>query len=237
VVTPRSGSPVEIQALWFNAVKIMDDFATAVGDSEGRTRFAGIASRLQATFNRLFWNEDAGCLYDVVVENEHDAAIRPNQIFAVSLPHTMLAAQRAVAVVKKVEELLLTPFGLRTLAPQDPSYQPRYEGNQYRRDAAYHQGTVWPWLLGAFITAYIKVHGSSPKSRDRGRELLQPLQSQLSAAGLGQLAEIYDAEPPQRPRGCFAQAWSVGELLRVLHADIYQIPNKPAQTATAAPAR
>jgi len=232
VVTPRSGQPVEIQALWFNALKIMEEFARQFNDSEGAQRFRDAASLLQSTFNRVFWNDALGCLYDLVNGEQPDVSIRPNQILAVSLPHSMLASDRAVQVVDAVERRLLTPFGLRTLDRDDPNYTPRYEGDQYHRDSAYHQGTVWPWLLGPFITAYVKVRGGTQAARDRARELLRPLESQLSSAGLGQIAEIYDAEPPQRPRGCFAQAWSVGELLRVLHSEIYR-EETSAATATA----
>jgi glycogen debranching enzyme len=132
----------------------------------------------------------------------------------------MLPPDRAALVVNAVEKHLLTPFGLRTLSREDPNYKPRYEGDPLHRDAAYHEGTVWPWLLGPFITAYVRVHDDSQAARQHARELLRALESQLSVAALGQIAEIYDAEPPQRPRGCFAQAWSVAELLRVLAEDI-----------------
>jgi predicted glycogen debranching enzyme len=224
VVTPRSGNPVEIQALWFNALKIMEQLAGQLDDREGLARFRSAASLLHSTFNRVFWNDAAGCLYDVVNGGNGDPSLRPNQIFAASLHYSMLSPDRAARVVEVVERRLLTPFGLRTLDRDDANYKPRYQGNQWQRDSAYHQGTVWPWLLGPFITACVKVQGNTQAARDRARELLRPLEAQLSAAALGQVAEIYDGDPPQRPRGCFAQAWSVGELLRVLAADIYQVP-------------
>jgi len=182
VVTPRSGKPVEIQALWFNALKIMEDLAARFGDNESVKRFRTASALVQWTFNRVFWNERAGCLYDVVNGGNPDASTRPNQIFAVSLHHSMLSPDRAARVLEVVERELLTPYGLRTLSPQDPSYRGRYEGDPYHRDSAYHQGTVWPWLLGPFILAYLRVHGSTDETRQRARELLQPLEANLSEA-------------------------------------------------------
>jgi predicted glycogen debranching enzyme len=222
VVTPRSGKPVEIQALWFNALKIMEDLATRFSDSENGKRCRTASSLVQWTFNRVFWNEEAGCLYDVVNGGRPDGSIRPNQIFAVSLHHTMLNAERAKQVLHVVERELLTPVGLRTLSRNDPNYKPRYEGDQYHRDSAYHQGTVWPWLLGPFISAYLKVHGNAQATRERARELLRPMEAHLKEGAVGQVSEIFDADAPRLPRGCFAQAWSVGEILRVLCDEIYQ---------------
>ncbi len=152
-----------------------------------------------------------------------DASIRPNQIFAVSLHYSMLPKDRALAVVKSVERELLTPVGLRTFAPSDPRYRPRYEGDQRSRDSAYHQGTVWPWLLGPFITAYLCVHGGSATAREHAHGLLRGLESHLNQAGVGQISEIFDGDTPHLPRGCFAQAWSVAEVLRALCEDVYQI--------------
>jgi glycogen debranching enzyme len=172
-----------------------------------------MATRAQASFNRLFWNAQENCLYDVVEESP-DASIRPNQIFAVSLPHSMLSQDRAQAVVKKVQRELLTPIGLRTLAPGDPKYIGRYGGDQRSRDGAYHQGTVWPWLLGPFIRAYLKVNSNSPAAREQARHWLGPIQQQLTQTGLGTTPEIFDGDPPHRAAGCIAQAWSVAEVLR-----------------------
>ena len=165
VVTPRRGKPVEIQALWYNALCIMEDLASRFGDEAPRKRYRHMAAVAQWSFNRLFWNEKLGCLYDVLNGGPPDPSIRPNQIFAVSLPHSMLPRDRARSVVEKVEEHLLTPFGLRSLAPSDPQYRGRYTGVPTERDGAYHQGTVWAWLLGPFITAYIKVNGGSEDAR------------------------------------------------------------------------
>ena len=223
VVTPRTGKPVEIQALWYNALRIMEELATEFADSQGQKRYRTMAALTQWTFNRVFWNEQAGCLYDVTNGGPPDATIRPNQIIAVSLTHSMLAADRARAVVEVVERELLTPYGLRSLSPKDSRYAGHYVGNGALRDAVYHQGTLWPWLIGPFVTAYIKVNGGTMAARQRALEFLKPLQKHLSEAGLGQISEIFDADPPFTPRGCFAQAWSVAEVLRALCEDVYQV--------------
>ncbi len=215
VVTPRIGKPVEIQALWYNALYVLAALAEKFRDKKNQQRFKQLAARAKRSFNQAFWNEEAGCLFDVVNGAERDAAIRPNQIFAVSLPHTMLTQARAKQVVAAVERELLTPYGLRSLAPGDPQYCPRYEGDIHSRDGAYHQGTVWTWLLGPFITAYLKVNRNSAKARKQARAWLQVFEGHLREAGLGQVSEIFDAEAPHQPRGCVAQAWSVAELLRV----------------------
>jgi predicted glycogen debranching enzyme len=223
VVTPRSGKPVEIQALWYDALRIMEDLAARFEDEERRKHCAGLASRAAETFNRIFWNTDAQCLYDVVDSGSPDASIRPNQIFAVSLHYSMLSAERARAVVDTLERELLTPVGLRTLNPADPRYRGTYQGDQRSRDSAYHQGTVWPWLLGPFVSAYVKVNGGSEQSRSRVNVLLQGMAKHLTEAGLGQISEIFDGNVPHQPRGCFAQAWSVAEVLRALCEDVYQL--------------
>jgi predicted glycogen debranching enzyme len=220
VVTPRSGRPVEIQALWYNALCIMENLAGELGDESGRKRYRNMATVASWSFNRLFWNENAGCLYDVVNGGPPDASIRPNQVFAVSLAHSMLSSQRAERVVATVREHLLTPYGLRTLAPTDPQYRGSYTGGPAERDAAYHQGTVWPWLLGPFITAYIKVSGRSEASRQQAESWLSALPSHLVDAGLGHISEIFDGDAPCCPRGCIAQAWSVAEILRAYVEDV-----------------
>lgn len=223
VVTPRSGKPVEIQALWYNALRIMEDLAAHFSDDERRKEYSSLASLADAAFNTMFWNSEAGCLYDVVSGDSADGSIRPNQIFAVSLHYSMLAVDRARAVVQTVERELLTPFGLRTLSRADTGYRGRYEGDQYSRDSAYHQGTVWPWLLGPFVSAYVRVNGGAAQSRARAHDLLGRMESHLSEAGLGQISEIFDGDAPHHPRGCFAQAWSAAEVLRALCEDVYQI--------------
>jgi predicted glycogen debranching enzyme len=230
VVTPRSGKPVEIQALWYNALRVMEDLAARFGDEEQRKKCSSLATLASGTFNRVFWNSKARCLYDVVNGGPPDGSIRPNQIFAVSLHYSMLSVERARGVVETVERDLLTPAGLRTLSPRDPRYRATYEGNQYSRDSAYHQGTVWPWLLGPFVSAYVQVNGGSVQSRFRAHDLLRGIAQHLTEAGLGQISEIFDGDAPHHPRGCFAQAWSVAEVLRVLCEDVYQIGSVDAIT-------
>lgn len=220
VITPRCGKAVEIQALWYNALRVMERLAHQFGDEGGEQRYAEMATRAKRSFNRLFWNEAAGCLYDVVDGDTRDASIRPNQIFAVSLPHTMLSREQARRVVDVVERELLTPYGLRSLAPGDPRYRGRYEGDPRSRDEAYHEGTVWPWLMGPFITAYIKVHGDDHSAQQRAAAWLEGFRAYVRDAGLGQVPEIFDGDPPHRPRGCIAQAWSVAELLRTTVEDL-----------------
>jgi glycogen debranching enzyme len=202
VVTPRHGKAVEIQALWYNALRVMQDLT-------GHAHYAELANRSRDSFIRQFWNEDAGCLYDVVDGAERDGSIRPNQIFAISLFHSILPEDAAARVIEAIEQHLLTPYGLRSLAPSDPRYRGRYAGDPVSRDSAYHQGTVWPWLMGPFVTAHRKVHGRSP-------EWAEPFRRFLEAEGGGQIPEVFDGDAPHRPGGCIAQAWSVAELLRCL---------------------
>lgn len=215
VVTPRIGKPVEIQALWYNALRVMEDFACKFGRESDGVNYRELADRAQHSFLEQFWNAQAGCLYDVVNQDVRDASIRPNQIFAVSLFHKMLSPGKAASVVDVVGRNLLTPYGLRSLAPGDPQYRGRYEGNPFNRDGAYHQGTVWPWLLGPFVTAYLEVHGRSTEARKQAVAWLAPFRSWIEDEGLGQIPEIFDGNPPQRSVGCTAQAWSVAEMLRV----------------------
>jgi predicted glycogen debranching enzyme len=229
VVTPRRGKPVEIQALWYNALCIMEDLARRFGDEASQKRYRNMAAMANWAFNRLFWNDTESCLYDVVNDGPPDASIRPNQIFAVSLPYTMLSPDRSRSVVGKVREHLLTPYGLRTLAPSDPQYRGRYQGGPVERDGAYHQGTVWPWLIGPFITAYVKVNGASEAARNQASEWLMPLKNHLSDAALGHISEIFDGDVSQRPSGCVAQAWSVGEVLRAYVEDVKGIRPTPPQ--------
>jgi glycogen debranching enzyme len=213
VITPRTGKAVEIQALWYNALCVMADLAAIVGD-EG-SRFAKMAARAKKGFNAQFWNKSAGCLYDVVDGDVRDESIRPNQIFAVSLPYSMLSQQRARAVVKKVETELLTPFGLRSLSPGDPQYIGIYIGSPEERDSAYHQGTVWAWLIGPFVDAYRKVNAEGRSTERRISEIVSGFEDHLTKACIGQVSEIFDGDPPHLPRGAAAQAWSVAELLRI----------------------
>ena len=213
VVTPRRGKAVEINALWYNALSLLTQWLRDARHPEA-DEIAGHAELTRQSFNRRFWNESRGCLYDVVDgENGDDASFRPNQIFAVSLPHPVLDRQYWRPVVDAVEQKLLTPFGLRSLAPDEPDFKSRYFGDLRARDAAYHQGTVWAWLIGPFIDAWLKVH---PDKRETARGLLAGFETVVAEAGIGSISEIFDAEPPFTPRGCMAQAWSVAEVLRCL---------------------
>jgi predicted glycogen debranching enzyme len=208
-VTPRNGKPVEIQALWYNALRLTARLAGSFGEDDARARFDDMAAKAGENFNGAFWDEGAGCLYDVVNGETKDASLRPNQVIALSLGYCAISEDRARRILAAVERDLLTPFGLRTLAPSDPRYRGRYEGGPAERDAAYHQGTVWPWLLGPFIVADRRFN------RDRAAELSGPLREFTESRGVGQIPEIFDGDAPHEPRGCFAQAWSVAELLRV----------------------
>jgi predicted glycogen debranching enzyme len=220
VVTPRQGKPVEIQALWYNALRVMERLSELL--SRGAPdRYRTLAERAKTSFERLFWNPAADCLYDVVNGDSRDASIRPNQIFAVSLFHKMVSPDRAIRIVDTVEHHLLTPFGLRSLSPSDPQYRGRYEGDPRNRDSAYHQGAVWPWLMAPFIRAYLEVYGRSPKSRKRAAKWLAALGKFIEGRGVGQLPEVFDGDAPHRPGGCIAQAWTIAELLRACLEEAY----------------
>src|SRR6266849_3329859 len=236
VVTPRRGKPVEIQALWYNALSIMEDLARKFGDDPGQKSYRNMATVASWSFNRLFWNENTRCLYDVTNGAPPDPSIRPNQIFAVSLTHSMLSPERAMSVVRKVQEHLLTPYGLRSLASTDHQYRGRYTGGPTERDGAYHQGTVWQWLMGPFITAYIKVNGGDDVARRQAGDWLAPLKDHLADGGLGHISEIFDGDAPQQPRGCVAQAWSVAEILRAYVEDVKSIRPAPPVESRPAPA-
>ncbi|HZF09990.1 MAG TPA: amylo-alpha-1,6-glucosidase [Thermoanaerobaculia bacterium] len=212
-VTPRSGKPVEIEALWANALAILAGLERRLGEASEAVRLDAKAQRARQRFGEIFWNEAGGFLYDGIDGETRDASLRPNQLLALSLPFPLLAGERAESVLRIVEQKLLTPVGLRTLAPDDPRYHPRCEGSPAERDGAYHQGTVWPWLLGPYLTALVRVRGEA--GRERAREILTAFTPHLWDDGIGTVAEIYDGDPPHLARGCFAQAWSVGEVLRV----------------------
>jgi predicted glycogen debranching enzyme len=219
VVTPRHGKPVEINALWYHALCVMVDLATRFGDAA--EPYAQLAARVKQSFNAMFWNEADGCLFDVVSrEGVGDRQIRPNQIWAVSLPHTMLPRERARAVVQTVWQKLYASYGLRSLDSDDAAYKPYYGGSVWDRDNAYHQGTVWSFPLGGFITAFCKVHDYSDEAVARARMLLEPLADHLRDGCIGQIAEIFDGHEPIISRGCYAQAWGVGEVLRAYVEDI-----------------
>ena len=211
-ITPRIGKPVEIQALWLNALAIGAQFSP---------RWQSVFEMGRTSFEARFWNGDGDYLYDVV-DCDHqpgttDRAFRPNQIFAVGgLPLQLLSAERARQVVDAVEARLLTPLGLRSLAPNEPGYVGHYGGGVAQRDGSYHQGTVWPWLIGAFVDAWLRVRGNSAEAKAEARaRFLPPLFEHLEHAGLGHISEIADGDPPHAPAGCPFQAWSLGELLRL----------------------
>jgi predicted glycogen debranching enzyme len=224
VVTPRQGKPVEIQALWYNALRIMEDLAEAYGYDSDRGRYADMAERTRTAFASLFWNESQGCLFDVVDGEYRDGAIRPNQIFAVSLIHQMLSPEQARSVVSVVQRELRTPYGLRSLAPSDPAYRGRYDGDPHSRDSAYHQGTVWPWLLGPFLRAYLQANNHSQTARVQAEQWLAALKAYVESSGVGQVPEVFDGDAPHRAGGCMAQAWSIAELL---HTHVEHICSRP----------
>lgn len=207
-VTPRSGKCCEINALWYIALKKMEMLAEALGEDEGHG-FAELRENVRQSYNR-FWNSETGCLYDVI--DPEDASIRPNQIIAAMVPDLLPLTKRK-SILEVVTRDLLTPCGLRTLSPRDPRYIGRYEGGPLQRDGAYHQGSVWPWLLGPYIDAYLAVNGRSDETLLKAKETLRPLLN-LDVGGINTIPEIFDGDQPQRPGGCIAQAWSVAEVLR-----------------------
>jgi len=220
-ITARCGKAVEINALWYNSLCWLAQFYDHQ-DIENAKHYHAMADKVKTSFCKLFWNKTAGYLYDCILpDGSADASFRPNQIFAVSLPFSPLSAQQQRSVVDAVQKNLLTPFGLRTLNAQDSHYKGIYEGPQKQRDEAYHQGTIWPYLLGPFVESYLKVNGFSRKSKKKAAEFIRPLLQHLTEDGcLGQLCEIFDGDAPHKPRGCIAQAWSVAELIRA-----YQLIN------------
>jgi len=234
VITPRHGKPVEINALWYNALRLMALWGGALGDAAAATGFAADADRIRASFERAFWNPRRGHLDDVV----GDARLRPNQLFALSLPFPLLAPEQRESVVRVVERKLLTPFGLRTLAPDEPEYVAQYRGGPAERDGAYHQGTVWPWLLGPYVRAYLCAFGRAPETLRHCRELLRPLELHLGDACLGTVSEVFSAETPFAPGGAPAQAWSIAELIQLLAVDLADGPqDRSRRERKALPAR
>jgi predicted glycogen debranching enzyme len=212
VVTPRRGKAVEINALWYNALCLLEAWVRAEQGEETARPLAEHAKRARRSFNQRFWYDKGGYLYDVVDgEAGDDSACRPNQVLAIALPHPILDRSRWDAVLQVAQKQLLTPVGLRSLAPGHPDYKPKYYGDLRARDAAYHQGTVWGWLIGPFVDAWLKLH---PDDRRSARSFLERFVDHLSQACIGSISEVFDAEGPFTPRGCVAQAWSVAEVLR-----------------------
>ena len=212
VVTPRRGKAVEINALWYNALRLIQGWLADAGDAASAERIKLAADRTYQAFNRRFWNPERGHLYDVVDgERGDDPACRPNQLFAISLAHPVLAPEYFRPVLETVSRELVTPLGLRSLSPREPDYKPTYHGDLLTRDAAYHQGTVWSWLIGPYIDAVLRVHGGAAGN---ARQILDGLIAHLRDSCVGFVGEVFDAEPPYTPGGCVAQAWGVAELLR-----------------------
>jgi predicted glycogen debranching enzyme len=220
VVTPRTGKAVEINALWFNALSIYAYLLQTVRKTEEANKFKALADTVKKSFTEVFWNQKGGYLFDVVDGEHYDDSIRPNQIFALSLPFPLLGRNRARLLLKTVDEHLLTPVGLRSLSPQDPAYRPTYQGDQYSRDSAYHQGTVWAWLLGPYITALVKVRGKA--GQKQGMKIIHAVKKHLSESGIGQISEIFNGDAPHKPCGCIAQAWSVAEIIRAYVEDLLE---------------
>lgn len=221
VVTPRHGKPVEINALWYNALKIME----TISPDDKKGRYSVLASIVKASFENKFWNEEEKCLYDVVGKNPDgsdapDASIRPNQLVAVSLPFSIFSSDKERAIVDKVYSLLYTPLGIRTLSPYDKEYKSAYIGRLIDRDKAYHMGTAWGYIIGQFTTAYVKAYGNTKEAKAFAALLLQPAIDHLSDGCLGGVAEIFDGSFPCTSRGCYSQAWSVAELIRTYYEDI-----------------
>jgi predicted glycogen debranching enzyme len=214
VVTPRRGKAVEINALWYNALRNLEDWLRRSGQDEKAAQVAEQAEKARSAFNARFWYEQGGYLYDVVDgEFGNDSSMRPNQILSISLEYPVLDQPRWEQVLNKAREKLLTPVGLRSLAPGYPDYKPKYFGDIRARDAAYHQGTVWAWLIGPFIDAWLKVY---PDDKEGASKFMEGFHSHMYDSCIGSVSEIFDAEQPFTPRGCIAQAWSVAEVLRCL---------------------
>mgnify|MGYP001166878550 FL=1 len=218
VVTPRQGKAVEVNALWYNALSVAQYIAGQRGETATQETMRDKAAAVKEAFCAQFWNDELGSLYDVINADGKDASIRPNQLLALSLPFPLFEGKKAERIFATVDTHLYTPRGLRSLSPRDPAYRSRYEGGPWERDGSYHQGIVWGWLMGPFLTALARIHGAEGKAR--GRAIIEGFAEHLGEAGLGSVSEIFDAEPPFTPRGCFAQAWSVAELLRASVEDL-----------------
>jgi predicted glycogen debranching enzyme len=212
-VTPRIGMPVEINALWYNAIMFSLEMAKLDNDNDFINEWGNLPELIKKCFIEIFWDEKKGYLADYVNGDYKDWSVRPNQVFATSLPFTMLDEETIRAILKVVEKELLTPRGLRTLSPKNPLYKGVYAGNQAERDNAYHQGTVWPWLLGHFVEGYLKIHGKS--GLNFVKNIYEGFQTEVNRYGIGSIPELYDGDPPHNPCGAISQAWSVAELLRI----------------------
>ncbi|MEP7109364.1 MAG: amylo-alpha-1,6-glucosidase [Ferruginibacter sp.] len=222
VVTPRRGKAVEIQALWYNALRIYTELLLLNKEEATAKPFIEKSLLVKESFRQQFWNMDGNFLYDVVEGDSKDATLRPNQLFTISLPYPLIEGDAARAILKIVEDKLYTPVGLRSLPAEDPRYVGIYGGDAWHRDSSYHQGTAWSWLLGAYVDAVIKVNGAEGKAK--AMEIINAFKYHLHEGCIGSVSEIFDAEPPHHPRGCVAQAWGVAEILRVIKD--YELFNK-----------
>lgn len=220
VVTPRHGKAVEINALWYNAVKVFNKLSSLFGKD---FLFPALPDKIKRSFQQEFWNENGGYLNDVVSPEGKDCSVRPNQLLAASLPYSMLTREQMSRVVQKVWRELYVTYGIRSLSPWDPLYKGIYTGDRVRRDGAYHQGTAWSWLMGPFITAYRRAHNYSADSRIQAQRFISPFRDQLRDHGVGYISEIFDGDEPAIPRGCIAQAWGVAEVLRAYVEDVLEI--------------
>jgi glycogen debranching enzyme len=229
VITPRQGRPVEINALWYNAVSIAAELATRFGRTTTADDFSALSRLIKIAFNDRFWHAAAGCCHDVVSDRGPDPAVRPNQLLALSLPFPVLSIDRHSTALETVLQELTTPFGVRTLSPRDPGYVGRYAGNVVARDRAAHGGSAYPWLLGPLVTAYVRVHGRGDAARRQAADLLQPCIDHLRGDGLGQLPELVDGDAPHACGGATASALSVAEVLRAYYEDVLdRAPALPA---------
>ncbi len=233
VVTPRYGKPVEIQALWIRALDVGAGLAAEFGESDYAAGCRKDRARAAESFRKRFWYEDGQYLYDTIDGPEgDDPSIRPNQVYPISLCDDLQTKEQAKQVLRTVKDYLLTPVGLRSLSPQDSRYHPRYEGGPMERDSAYHQGTVWPFLLGPFVTAWVKTFGDTVETRTQARSFLKGLEAHLQEACIGHVSEIFDGDPPHHPRGCPAQAWSIAEPLRAMVEELGTLMTKTKVRST-----
>lgn len=224
-ITPRAGKAVEIQALWYNALRILALLANKFGEKNLADKYLHMAEKAKVSFNEKFWNSQNNCLFDVVESSKTDSSLRPNQIFAISLDFIQLDANKSQRVIDFIQKELLTICGLRTLSPSDPHYKSKYKGNMIERDQAYHNGVVWPWLLGPFVTGFLKVKPSANSDAHLAMQtVIQGLfERQIYEGGLGTVNELFDSDFPHKPRGCISQSWSIAEPLRAYIEDVLQI--------------
>ncbi len=224
VVTPRHGKPVEISALWYNALKVLEELARRAGEE---LPHGDLADRVGNSFEKEFWCGREGYFYDVINGDCRDASLRPNQVIAMALPYSPVSPARARQALRRVWQELYATYGLRSLSYYHPDYRGTYTGDRIRRDGAYHQGTVWSWLIGPFITAYRRAHRYSPASRDQAAVFIRPFRDHLRSHGVGYVSEIFDGDEPVVPRGAVAQAWGVAEVLRAYVEDVLEIRPRP----------